>query len=46
MRRRAGRSGLWAPLLGLGQHIRLVSSILHGGWEALDYKNSGKAVSY
>lgn len=27
-------------------YIRLVSSILHGGWEALDYKNSGKAVNY
>ena len=27
-------------------YIRLVTSILHGGWEALDYKNSGKAVNY
>ena len=27
-------------------YIRLVSSIMHGGWEALDYKNSGKAVNY
>ena len=27
-------------------YIRLVSSILHGGWEALDYRNSGKAVNY
>ena len=27
-------------------YIRLVSSILRGGWEALNYKGSGKAVNY
>ena len=27
-------------------YIRLVSSILHGGWDALSYKGSGKAVNY
>lgn len=27
-------------------YIRLISTILHGGWEALDYRESGKAVNY
>lgn len=27
-------------------YIRLISSILHGGWDALSYKGSGKAVNY
>ncbi len=27
-------------------YIRLVSSILHGGWDAMDYRGSGKAVNY
>ena len=29
-----------------GFYIRLVSSILKGGWDTLDYKGSGKAVNY
>ncbi len=27
-------------------YIRLISSILHGGWDAMDYRGSGKAVNY
>lgn len=27
-------------------YIRLITSILHGGWDALAYKGSGKAVNY
>ena len=27
-------------------YIRIVSSILNGSWDALNYKNSGKAVNY
>ena len=41
------RQPLASPYWDWGNfYIRLVSSILHGGWEALDYKNSGKAVNY
>ena len=27
-------------------YVRLVSTILHGDWDALNYKDSGKAVNY